>query len=93
MGWHRCYNAYMNRRTLLLSSLGLSLAPEAWAQEPKTAKLALVIGCKNYLFSKPLGNTLNDARDMTTRSLGRFVVRGEAVCLRAWATRSVPREP
>ena len=27
-------------------------------------KLALVIGCRNYLFSKPLGNTLNDARDM-----------------------------
>ncbi len=58
------YNSSMNRRTLLLSSLALSLAPDVWAQEPKSAKLALVIGCKNYLFGKPLGNTLNDARDM-----------------------------
>lgn len=54
----------MNRRTLLLSPLALSLAPDVWAQEPKSTKLALVIGCKNYLFGKPLGNTLNDARDM-----------------------------
>jgi hypothetical protein len=50
------------KRILVFSLINLCIT--GWSQKP--ARVALVIGVRDYEFVQPLKNTLNDARDMAT---------------------------